>query len=198
VIGEQTLEERRAPLRRFSWKWPFQACAVGLVCLLLALLASRLATEQASRRLAEAVAAGKTPMAPDFSLGRLDADGSLRLSSLRGRVVLLNFWASWCVPCKEEASRLESAWLRWRGRGVVVLGVDAQDFRSDARRFLRAHRVSYPVVHDGPGRIVDRYGVTGFPETWFVGRDGRLVVAHVSGPLTRREIDRDLRLALQR
>src|SRR3954466_4285322 len=103
-MGEQAVDERRAPLR-FSWKWPLQAGAVGLVCVLLVLLAARLATQQGSRHLAEAVAAGKTPAAPDFTLPRLDSDGSLRLSSLRGNVVLLNFWASWCVPCKEEAAR---------------------------------------------------------------------------------------------
>jgi cytochrome c biogenesis protein CcmG/thiol:disulfide interchange protein DsbE len=96
------------------------------------------------------------------------------------------------VPCSHEAATLETAWRRWRRRGVVVLGVDAQDFRSDARTFLRRHRVTYPNVHDGPGGVVARYGVTGFPETWFVDRDGRLV-DHVAGPLTASRLERDLR-----
>jgi len=111
---------------------------------------------------------------------------------------LLNFWASWCVPCKEEAPRLVAAWPYWRGRGVVFLGVDAQDFRSDARRFLHDNAVTYPNVHDAAGNTADHYGVSGFPETWFVSRDGRLVVEHVSGPLTPAQIDHDLRLALRR
>jgi cytochrome c biogenesis protein CcmG/thiol:disulfide interchange protein DsbE len=148
--------------------------------------------------LAKAVAAGRTPAAPAFELPRLDADSKLRLSSLRGKVVLLNFWASWCLPCKEEAPLLVAAWRRWRTRGVVVLGLDAHDFRSDARRFMHRNGITYPNVHDGPGKMLDRYGVSGFPETWFVSREGRLIVERVNGPLTAQRIDRDLRLALRR
>jgi peroxiredoxin len=184
--------------RRFSWKSPLHVAAVGLVAVLLVLLAWRLAVEQGSRALAQAVAAGKGPAAPDFELPRLDSKGKLRLSSLRGRVVLLNFWASWCTTCKDEAPTLESAWRRWRGRGVIVLGLDAQDFRSDARSFMHQNRISYPNLHDGSGGTLDSYGVSGFPETWFVSRTGRLVAEHVNGPLSGARLDRDLRLALSR
>jgi cytochrome c biogenesis protein CcmG/thiol:disulfide interchange protein DsbE len=182
--------------RRLSWRWPLQAAALGLVAALLLLLAWRIVTNDRSN-LAAAVAAGQAPTAPDFELSRLEGGGKLRLSSLQGKVVLLNFWASWCVPCKEEAPRLEAAWRRWRDRGVVVVGLDTHDFSSDARGFMRRHRVTYPNVHDGPGRTADRYGGSGFPETWFVNRDGRLVVEHVNGPLEAQQIDRDLTLALR-
>jgi cytochrome c biogenesis protein CcmG/thiol:disulfide interchange protein DsbE len=181
---------------RLSWKLPLRVAAGGLVVLLLVLFGWRLVTEERGHGLAQAVADGRSPAAPDFSLPRLNGNGDLRLSALRGHVVLLNFWASWCIPCRTEAPRLAAAWRRWRGRGVVFLGVDAQDFRSDGRAFLREHGLEYPNVRDGSGSTLDHFGTSGFPETWFVSRSGKLVAEHVDGPLTDARIDRDLRRAL--
>ena len=115
---------------------------------------------------------------------RIGAPGTLDLASLRGRPVVLNFWASWCVPCKGEAKLLERAWRQYRKRGVVFLGIDYHDVTSDARTFLERHGVTYPTVRDGSGRIGDRYGLTGVPETYFVNRQGRLVGEHILGPIT--------------
>jgi cytochrome c biogenesis protein CcmG/thiol:disulfide interchange protein DsbE len=183
---------------RLRSKRPLQAAAVALVVSLLALLAVRVLSGDRAAALAADVAAGKSPPAPTFTLHALNGRGNLRLAALRGKVVLLNFWASWCVPCKQEAPVLEQAWRRWRERGVVFVGVDAQDFTGDARRFIRYHAITYPNVHDGPGATSASYGVTGFPETWFVDRRGKLVVEHVSGPLAAARLDRDLTLALGR
>jgi cytochrome c biogenesis protein CcmG/thiol:disulfide interchange protein DsbE len=119
--------------------------------------------------------------APTFSLKRVDDAGTLDLASLRGKPVVLNFWASWCVPCKGEAKMLEAAWRQYRSRGVVFLGVDYHDVTSDARTFLERHGVTYPTVQDGSGKIADRYGVSAVPETYFIDRKGRLVGEHILG-----------------
>ena len=177
-------------------KLVLQIAAVGVVALLLALLGWRVADRQASQSLAAGVEAGDAPAAPDFTLPNLDGSGDVTLSSLRGKVVVLNFWASWCVPCREEAPRLEAAWQRWRDQGVVVLGIDAQDFRADARSFVAKYEQTYPNVHDGSGKTLGRYGITGFPETWFVDRDGRLVGERIQGPVTDEALEENIELAL--
>jgi cytochrome c biogenesis protein CcmG, thiol:disulfide interchange protein DsbE len=165
-----------------------QAAAVALVAALLAVLGWRLAHD------GRTVAKGA---APSFTLPRLDGRGHLQLASLRGKAVVLNFWASWCVPCKQEAPELQSGWQRWRSRGVVFLGLDAQDFYGDARKFAKHHDITYPLVHDGSGKVVGDYGVSGFPETFFVDRRGRIVGDHVAGPVSRKLLDRNIRLALR-
>jgi cytochrome c biogenesis protein CcmG/thiol:disulfide interchange protein DsbE len=175
-----------------------QTVGLSVVALLLVLLGLRLASDGSGRRLDRALAAGTSPVAPDFSLSRLNGEGQLRLRSLRGKAVVLNFWASWCVPCKEEASMLEAAANQFRSAGLVVVGVDAQDFRSDARRFLERHGVTYPIVRDGGTSTLTDYGVTGFPETWFVDRSGHVVAEHVKGPLTRERLARDIAIAMTR
>jgi cytochrome c biogenesis protein CcmG/thiol:disulfide interchange protein DsbE len=121
--------------------------------------------------------------APGFTLSRLDGGGSVDLAALRGKPVVLNFWASWCIPCKAEAKVLEQAWKSYRGRGVVFVGVDYHDLASDARRFVAAHGLTFPMVRDGSGAVGSRYGITGVPETYVVDRRGD-VVLHVPGPIT--------------
>ena len=150
-----------------------QALAIGLVLCLLALLVWRVVQKNGGGA-AGALRRGDHPAAPNFTLSRLDGDGQLELSSLRGKAVVLNFWASWCIPCKKEAPLLEQAARQWQKKGVVVVGVDANDFSGDARKFMRHYAISYPVVHDGAGAWVDDYGLTGLPETFFVRPDGRL------------------------
>ncbi|MGH3065106.1 MAG: TlpA family protein disulfide reductase [Gaiellaceae bacterium] len=153
-----------------------QGVAVGLVALLFILLAWALLTEEGGN-LARKAALGERPRAPDFTLERLDESGELTLSSLRGKAVVLNVWASWCIPCKEEAPFLEQVWQQNESRGVVVVGLDAKDFRADARRFMRRFELTFPVVYDGPGDTLGGYGVTGFPETFVIDREGRVVEA---------------------
>jgi cytochrome c biogenesis protein CcmG/thiol:disulfide interchange protein DsbE len=168
--------------------------SVVLVAGLLALLVWKIVHQD--KGVATQLAKGKRPAAPHFALDRLDRAGKLSLASLRGKVVVLNFWASWCAPCKGEAPRLEAAWRNFRRDGVVVVGVDAQDFSGDARRFIRRFALTYPNVHDGPGDILPKYGVTGFPETYFVGRDGRLVGERVQGEISEQKLIAGIKRAL--
>ena len=119
--------------------------------------------------------------APQFSAKRMDGEGTISLASLRGKPVVLNFWASWCNPCKSEAAKLEQAWQRYKKQGVVFLGVDYHDVTSDAQSFVRHRGVTYPIVEDGSGDVADRYGVSGVPETYFIDRQGRLVGQHIIG-----------------
>jgi cytochrome c biogenesis protein CcmG/thiol:disulfide interchange protein DsbE len=162
-----------------------QALAVGLVLALLALLIWKLAVDNGGG-VAEKIDRGKIASAPGFALGRLDAPGQLELASLRGRAVVLNFWASWCYPCNKEAPALESASREFAGEATVV-GVDVRDATSEARKFLRQHHISYPVVHDNRDSLWGKYGLTGLPETFFIDSTGR-VVGHVAGQITASQL----------
>ena len=93
---------------------------------------------------------------------------------------------------------LETAAKQYRSAGLVVVGIDAQDFRSDARRFIQHHGLTYPVVRDDGNSTLSHYDVTGFPETWFIDRSGHVVGEHVTGPLTRTQLVRNIAIAMKR
>ena len=189
---------RLGPVRR-PLKLAAQALAVAGVAGLFALLVWRVA-HQNRNTVAVQVAHGKTGPAPAFSLPRLEGGGKVSLASLRGKAVVVNFWASWCAPCKREAPALERSWKQHSGEGLVVLGIDANDVSGDARHFARKLGLTYPLVH-APTSIWDDWGVTGVPETFFVDRRGHLVDVHVAGPVldggNRQKYERGLRLALR-
>jgi cytochrome c biogenesis protein CcmG, thiol:disulfide interchange protein DsbE len=173
-----------------------QVLAIAVVLSLLAVLAWRVVKDSEGGASA-ALHRGEHPVAPDFDLDRIDGSGKLRLSSLRGNVVVVNFWASWCYPCIKEARVLEEGWQRWRDHNVVVVGVNAHDFVGDARRFVRRYGVTYPNVHDASANVLDDYGWTYFPETYFVRPGGRLA-ASVLGEINREQLDAGIREALSR
>jgi len=173
-----------------------QAAAVAVVAGLLAILGWRL-SHQGNGGVARAVAHGKRPVAPGFVLPSLYGKGDVRLTSLRGKVVVLNFWASWCAPCKQEAPHFESASKRYASRGVVVIGVDVNDFTGDAKHFARRYGVTYPLLHDGSGKTLGPYGVSLLPETFVIDRGGRVLDDRVPGELTGAQLDASIRRALR-
>jgi cytochrome c biogenesis protein CcmG/thiol:disulfide interchange protein DsbE len=119
--------------------------------------------------------------APDFTLNQLDGK-PFTLSTLRGQIVVVNFWASWCTECHTEQSTLNQTWQRFQDSGVVVVGVNFQDTTDDAMDYVRTASVSYPVVEDSDSRTALAYGLRGVPETFVIDRTGR-IVDRIIGPV---------------
>jgi cytochrome c biogenesis protein CcmG/thiol:disulfide interchange protein DsbE len=111
--------------------------------------------------------------APDFTLRQFDG-AEVTLRDLRGQVVVLNFWASWCSPCREEAPALQAVWEEYRDRGVVLLGVTYKDAEAASRKFVETYGLTYANGFDAQGRISRAYGVVAVPETFIIDRDGNV------------------------
>ena len=118
---------------------------------------------------------------PDFSAPLLEGEGSLALSDLDGRPAVVNFWASWCGPCEDEAPLFKQAYEEYGDR-IAFLGIDIRDARSDALEFVAEHDLDYPSVRDEDMAIYADYGLTGQPETFFIDSEG-ILVEHVAGPV---------------
>lgn len=160
--------------RRRGGLWLF---VVGVVvAAAVALLATGLARDPSASR---SPLVGRP--APAFRLPGLGG-APVSLAGLRGQVVVVNFWASWCTECHTEQAALNSTWDRFRDSGVVVLGVDFQDSSDDARDYLARAGISYPTVVDGRSRTALAYGLRGIPETFVIDARGR-VVDRVIGPV---------------
>jgi cytochrome c biogenesis protein CcmG/thiol:disulfide interchange protein DsbE len=128
--------------------------------------------------------------APDFIAERLDGGEPVSLADFRGTPVILNFWASWCVACRDEAAVLQAAHVKYeRGDGSLrVIGIAIQDTPEAARAFAQRYGKTYTLALDGDdGRIALDYGVYGVPETFFIGADGTILDKHV-GPVTTKSL----------
>jgi len=193
--------ERQQPVRRILIAFVASVLVGGFVTLLVVgLMAGKVDTS-----IDDAIARGELKQAPGFTLPVLAngdtlgkrEDEPLSLSELRGRPVVLNFWASWCDPCKREAAILEGAWRAGRARGLVVLGLDVQDLRGEALDFIREYRQTYPHVRDKSEKSYRDYGLTGVPETFFIDRAGRVRV-HWVGEINAGQISDGIELILRK
>lgn len=124
--------------------------------------------------------------APDFTLKLFDQYGTdpLRLSELRGQVVVINFWASWCVECYKEADLLQQAYLDYQAKGVVFIGVDHLDTDGPALAYLAQYNITYPNGVDLGDKISQAYAITGVPETFFIDKKGNIVHVQI-GPIDK-------------
>lgn len=205
--------ERPQPVeaaRPRRWRLALRVATGAAAALFVALLAYGLIAKSPNTTIDDALARGQAPPAPGFDLARLAdgepgpvaaawrraaADGRVGLRELRGTPVVLNYWASWCIPCRQEAPLLQRGWLGARPRGVLFVGLNMQDVRADALDFLGEFGQSFPNVRDPSNATSRRWGVTGIPETFFISRAGR-VVGHVIGVVTERQLQDGIRAAL--
>jgi cytochrome c biogenesis protein CcmG/thiol:disulfide interchange protein DsbE len=169
--------------------------SLGGACL-IGLLVYGVSAQSASRTLDELVHTGKHPRAPEATrpLPRLGAAGVGTLASLKGKVVVLNFWASWCEPCQVEAPLLQHAQSRLESLRGSVLGVTYEDASPDSQSFVRRYHLTYPNLRDNNGAFARAYGTDQLPETFIVDRRGN-VVAVSRGEIGQAFIDRAIALA---
>ena len=165
------------------------ACLVGL-------LIYGVSTQAASRTLDEQVAKGERPVAPEATrtLPLLSGAGTSSLAALRGKVVVLNFWASWCAPCQTEAPLLQREQRSLQEHGATVLGVTYLDASPDSQAFVSHYRLTYPNLRDNTGDFAHAYGTDQLPETFVIDRQGR-VASLYRGEIEQPFLDRALALA---
>ncbi len=139
---------------------------IALIAVVLALLGIRVVQKMAPPL--------ENGAAPAFELKTFDGQ-TVRLTDLKGKAVAVNFWASWCQPCREEAPFLEAAWRKYKDRGFVLIGVDYVDTDEAARAYMKEFDLTYPNGPDVKTLISQAYNITGVPETYFIGKDGKIL-----------------------
>lgn len=134
-------------------------------------------------------------LAPNFVLPGLD--GEVALTDYRGQIVLVNFWASWCPPCKAEMPDLEAYYRQYKDQGFTVLAINMGESMDIAQGYIEATGFSFPVALDASGAVYNRYGAEALPSSYIIGRRGELIKAYPAGMITRAHLDRDVTPLLQ-
>lgn len=168
------MERKRSP-----WSYVVFAGAIALV----ALLVYGVASKSGGNRYDNAVASGDRLPATVREVRVLNENRTASLADYRGKVVLLNFWASWCTPCKVESPAIERAYKKYRRQGFVVLGADVDDLSSDANKFIRENGLTYPILRYSSTDATKDFGTKRMPETFVIDRNGNVVA------LQRMQID---------
>ena len=172
---------------RFRASW----AVILAAALLVGLLAYGVASRGTDTSIDDAIARGERVEAPTARLPVLGAAGERSLADYKGKVVVLNFWASWCKPCTEELPLLETTHKAISGRDALVLGANYQDVSDSALGFVRRFKLSFPSLRDRDGEFADRYGSRAFPETFVVDRAGRIAATR-RGPVDQKWLDETL------
>ena len=170
--------------RRWSPAW---IAAIIIAVIVLALLSYALASQSTA-----SVQVG-SPV-PDFQLAALDGS-EMSLSAQQGKVVVINFFASWCAPCREEAAALEQTWREYQGQGVQFFGIAYKDADSKAKAFLDEFGITYPSAVEPGNRTARAYGLTGVPETFVINQQGHMV-RHFIGPVTKAQLSQEVETVL--
>lgn len=161
---------------------PLPLAVVLVVVALVALLVYGVSSSAPSRTLDSQIARGEKPMAPALELTSLRDGAKRSLADYRGRVVVLNVWASWCVPCRTESPLLQRWHERIQPLGGTVLGIDTLDIRSDALGFIKEYKLTYPQLNDREGTSIKKLGTAQYPETFVLDKSGR-ITALQRGPV---------------
>ncbi|MET0615387.1 MAG: TlpA disulfide reductase family protein [Thermoleophilaceae bacterium] len=164
---------------------PVPIAVLGVLAALVALLAYGLVQNEPDRSVDRAIEAGQRADAPALSLPELGGTRQISLNDYRGRVVVLNFWASWCKPCRDESPVLERWHRRLRGLGGAVIGVDMLDVTGDAQDFIAEYKLTYPMMKDKDGHGIETFGVVQYPETFVIDRGGSIAAVR-RGPVDER------------
>lgn len=165
MTSESSTEKKRSPLA---------IAAVVVVGLLLALLAYGVFVEKGGNKYDNALANGERLPATIREVPLLNDDGTESLTDYRGKVVLLNFWASWCEPCKQESPAIERAYDKYKDDGLVVIGADVDDLSSDANKFIIENRLTYPIWRYTSEQATKDFGTKRMPESFIIDRDGNV------------------------